>query len=247
MRRTTAPSTGANGKSSRAASLQGQASLNGSREVAPTNALVVRKAARGPEAVGQRKPLLDTTKALAARSAMLAKDANIAVRSTKPTAKAKTVDVWNAKINRCHDRAVIHTFRNAFLALDVTLTVAIGGGQSTSILSSNNNNNNNNTATAALALTTATIPIQPQCTLRKLTTVSIIARSPKTSASIEATYQVPSSSWRLVATTDDGTDLGIYQAMVPSYTLIALIWKAGLDVLRYHILILLDKECTNTH
>ncbi|EQC32880.1 hypothetical protein, variant [Saprolegnia diclina VS20] len=224
MRRSSAPRTGQS-----AASLQAPASLHGPREVAPPNTTVLqRKAARGPAPTGQTTARTDTTKALA--GAMLAP--SVAVRPAKPLAKVKTVDLWNAKINRCHDRAVIHTFRNAVLALDLTLSVAIGGGQSTSLLSSTSKNNNH--ATVALALTTATLPIEPHTTLRKLTTISIAARSPKTLTFIEAAYQVPSSSWRLVATTDDGTDLGIYQAMVPSYTLIALVWKAGLEVLRVH-------------
>ncbi|KDO17246.1 hypothetical protein SPRG_17322 [Saprolegnia parasitica CBS 223.65] len=228
MRRITAPTTG---KGSRAALLQGP------RDAALTSTKVLlRKADRGPESMAKSKPTMDATKDC---SAMQAIDAE---RSTKPTLaiKSKAVDLWNAKINRCHDRAVIHTFRNALLALDVTLSVAIGGGQTTSCISSDNNNKATTTA-----LTTATIPIQPQCTLRKLTTVSLTARSSKTSTCIETTYQVPSSSWRLVATTDDGTDLGIYQAMLPSYTLIALVWKAGLDVLRVHAIASLPALATS--
>ncbi|OQR96154.1 hypothetical protein ACHHYP_16925 [Achlya hypogyna] len=154
------------------------------------------------------------------------------VSRKKVATKTKTTDLWNGKINRCHDRALIHTFRNAFLALDTTLSVAIGGG-SACVRSSSDNNSN-----AIVALVTTTLPVEVSCSLRQLTSLQLSVRSSKTTVSIEASYTLPSSLWRLVDSTDDGTDIGIYMTLIPNttFSLIALVWKAGLQVLRVYVI-----------
>ncbi|OQS07303.1 hypothetical protein THRCLA_00700 [Thraustotheca clavata] len=154
---------------------------------------------------------------------------------TKSASQSKAIDVWNTKINRCLPRAVIYTYRNAFLALDVVQTVAIGGAQASVKTRTGNNN------PAIVSLVTSTIVVTPSddCHLRKLNSLQVSFQSPKAACALEKAYPLASSSWRLVETTDDGTDIGIYHVNVPNspFSIVAIVWKAGLQVNRIFVIV----------
>ncbi|RHY29815.1 hypothetical protein DYB32_004836 [Aphanomyces invadans] len=121
----------------------------------------------------------------AARKAQFASSrvgaAPLANNETKSKTKAAVVkkvatkkDTWNQKINRATDRAVLHVFRQAFLALDVVQTVHAHGSTASVTCTDSNNH-----ANVFLALTTYTTPLEMNATLRQVVSFESSAHSPR--------------------------------------------------------------------
>ncbi|RHY62698.1 hypothetical protein DYB34_006557 [Aphanomyces astaci] len=171
---------------------------------------------------------------------------HVAISKPKPTSTVvKTTatkrDALNLKINRAADRAVLHVFRQAFLALDVVQTVHALG--STVAWCTTDQTRNNHPASLYLALTTYTMPLEDITgSLRQVVSFESAAHSRRVNPSTEVTSRMTLkfSGWRLVDTTTDGTALCVYQythndavtdgsrSCWPS--LVAVVWKDGLQV-----------------
>ncbi|ETV68591.1 hypothetical protein, variant [Aphanomyces astaci] len=171
---------------------------------------------------------------------------HVAISKPKPTSTVvKTTatkrDALNLKINRAADRAVLHVFRQAFLALDVVQTVHALG--STVTWCTTDQTRNNHPASLFLALTTYTMPLEDITgSLRQVVSFESAAHSRRVNPSTEVTSRMTLkfSGWRLVDTTTDGTALCVYQythydavaggsrSCWPS--LVAVVWKDGLQV-----------------
>ncbi|ETW06956.1 hypothetical protein, variant [Aphanomyces invadans] len=183
----------------------------------------------------------------AARKAQFASSrvgaALLANNETKSKTKAAVVkkvatkkDTWNQKINRATDRAVLHVFRQAFLALDVVQTVHAHGSTASVTCTDSNNH-----ANVFLALTTYTTPLEMNATLRQVVSFESSAHSPRVpSGEVTARAQLKFSAWKLVDKTTDGTALCVYQyapdgAVAQSNgsccpSLVAIVWRDGLQV-----------------
>ncbi|KAF0697060.1 Aste57867_12244 [Aphanomyces stellatus] len=155
---------------------------------------------------------------------------NQVVVATKPRPTASKKAALNQKLNRTNDRAVIHAFRHAFLALNVTQVVRAHGAAVAVVCSE--------TAQDAVfvALTSYTVPLALEATpLKQVLAFESLARSSVTpSTELASRLSLKPSGWRLVDQTTDGTALGIYQYMhdvdassVPM-TLLAVVWLDGL-------------------
>ncbi|KAH9111594.1 hypothetical protein AeMF1_013915 [Aphanomyces euteiches] len=145
-------------------------------------------------------------------------------KSKPSTTKRK--DAINQKLDRSTNRAIIHAFRSAFVALDVTQEMSASPAYTTSATC-------NDSANVFVALTSYTISLEMDARLKQTLPFGSTTRSsrvPSTSA-LSYSLQLKPSAWHLVDTTTDGTDLAVYQYNdVWHPTLLAIVWKDGLQV-----------------